>query len=147
MKVIFLKDVKGQGKAGEVKEVSDGYAKNFLINNGYAVAATETSMNRLQKEVSAKEAQEAETIKKCEQIKKELEPKVLQFKVKAGEKDKVFGSVSSKQISEELTRMGYNIDKKDIILKDHIASLGTHIVKVNLHKKVSLNLKVQLVRE
>lgn len=147
MKVIFIKDVKGQGKTGEVKEVSDGYGKNFLINNGYAVLATDASMNRLKKEVSAKEALEAENIKKCEQMKKELEPKVLTFKVKAGEKDKVFGSISSKQISEELNKMGYNIDKKDIVLTDHIAFLGMHLVRVNLHKKVSLDLKVELVRE
>ncbi len=147
MKVIFIKDVKGQGKAGDVKEVSDGYGKNFLINNGYAVLATDASMSRLKKENSAKEALEIETIKKCEQIKKELEGRKLTFKVKAGEKDKVFGSISSKQISEELNKIGYNIDKKDIVLNNHIASLGIHSVKVNLHKKVGLNLKIELVRE
>lgn len=147
MKVIFLKDVKGQGKTGEIKEVSDGYAKNYLIANSLAVLATNTSMNRLQDEVKNRELKEQENIKKCEKIKQDLENKKVVFKVKAGDKDKVFGSVSSKQISAELQHMGYDIDKKAIALDDHIASLGTHIVKVNLHKNVVLNLKIELIRE
>lgn len=147
MKVIFLKDVRGQGKKGDVKEVSDGYAKNFLIKGNLAVAATNASMNRLQDEISARKIEEQAIIKNCEKIKEGLENKILTFKVKTGEKDKVFGSVSSKQISTELSSMGYDIDKKIIALDDHIASLGVHIVKVNLHKKVILNLKIELVRE
>lgn len=147
MKVIFIKDVKGQGKAGDVKEVSDGYAKNFLIKGNLAVLATDTSMNRLKDEINTKEKKEQELIKECEKTKKELETKVLVFKVKTGEKDKVFGSVSSKQISTELSNMGYNIDKKIIELDDHLSSLGMHTVKVNLHKKVILNLKIHIIRE
>lgn len=147
MKVIFLKDVRGQGKAGDIKEVSDGYAKNFLIRGNLAVPATNTSMNRLKEEQNTKEALEQETIKKCEKIRNELESKTLTFKVKTGDKDRVFGSVSSKQISAELQNMGYDIDKKLIALDDHIASLGTHIIKINLHKKVIANIKIQLVRE
>lgn len=147
MKVIFIKDVKGQGKSGDIKEVSDGYAKNFLIKGNLAVPATNTSMNRLQDEISTRAAQEQEVIRNCEKIKKELENKMITFKVKTGEKDKVFGSVSSKQISNELSNMGYDIDKKIIALDDHLSSLGIHIVKINLHKKVILDLKIQLVKE
>ncbi|MDD4053856.1 MAG: 50S ribosomal protein L9 [Bacilli bacterium] len=147
MKVIFLKDVKGQGKAGDVKEVSDGYAKNFLIKGDLAVPATSTSMKRLKVETDAKEAEEQEVIKECEKVKKELENKVLIFKVKTGEKDKVFGSISSKQISSELSDMGYDIEKKSIVLPEQLSSLGVHIVKIILHKKVILKLKIQLVRE
>jgi large subunit ribosomal protein L9 len=147
MKVIFLKDVRGQGKAGDIKEVSDGYAKNFLIRGNLAVPATDTSMNRLKEELKTKEALEQETIKNCEKIKKELESKTITFKVKTGDKDRVFGSVSSKQISTELSNMGYDVDKKIIALDDHLSSLGTHVVKINLHKKVIANLKIQLVRE
>jgi len=147
MKVIFIKDVKGQGRSGDIKEVSDGYAKNFLIKGNLAVPATSTSMNRLKSEIDVREAEEREVIKKCEKVKKELENKILTFKVKTGEKDRVFGSVSSKQISTELSNMGYDIDKKIIAVDDHLSSLGVHTVKVNLHKKVILNLKIQLVRE
>lgn len=147
MKVIFLKDVKGQGRKGEVKEVSDGYANNFLFRANLAVLATDTSMNRLQDELKTKEIEEKKTIEHCEKIKKELEGKKIVFKVKTGDKDKVFGSISSKQISSELSNMGYIVDKKNIELKNHIASLGTHVVKINLHKEVVLNLKIELVRE
>jgi len=147
MKVIFLKDVKEQGKAGDIKEVSDGYAKNFLIKGGLAVPFTDTSMNRLTKENNIKKDKEQETIEKCNKTKQELELKKLVFKVKAGEKDRVFGSISSKQISAELEHMGYNINKKLISLDEHLSTLGTHIVKINLHKKVILNLNIELVRE
>lgn len=147
MKVIFLKDVKGQGQKGEVKEVSDGYAKNFLLRANLAVIATDMSMNRLQNELKTKESEEQKFIEHCEKIKRELENKKVVFKVKTGEKDRVFGSISSKQISSELSDMGYVIDKKNIELKDHIASLGTHTVKINLHKEVILNLKIELIRE
>jgi|LSQX01.3.fsa_nt_gb large subunit ribosomal protein L9 len=147
MKVIFIKDVKGQGKAGEVKEVSDGYAKNFLFRNNFAVPATNKGMNRLQEEINTREAKEQEFIRECEKIKKELESKTLKFKVKTGEKDKVFGSISTKQISAELLNMGYDIDKKKIVLNNPLSSLGIHVVQVNLHKKVVVNLKIQLIRE
>jgi large subunit ribosomal protein L9 len=147
VKVIFIKDVKGQGKAGEIKEVSDGYAKNFLIRGNLAVPATNTSMTRLKDEIKEKEAKEQEIIVKCEKIKKDLEDKMLTFKVKIGDKGRVFGSVSTKQISSELFTMGYDIDKKSIMLDEHLSSLGIHIVKVNLHKKVILNLKIQIVGE
>lgn len=104
-------------------------------------------MNRLNDEIKNKEAEELENIKQCENIKKELESKVLVFKVKTGDKDKIFGSISSKQISLELSKMGYNIDKKLINLDNHISTLGRHIVKIAIHKKVILNLCIELVRE
>lgn len=147
MKVIFIKDVKGQGKKGEIKEVSDGYAKNFLFKGNLAVPLTDTSMNRLQTEINDKKTKEEELILECEMLKKELMKISLTFKVKTGSKDKVFGSVSSKQISNELNNKGFKIDKKIIILNEPLVSLGTHIVKINLHKKVSVDLSVNIVRE
>lgn len=146
MKVIFIKDVKGQGKKDEIKEVKDGYANNFLIKNGYAVAYTEGSLKRLDKEILDRKNSEQEEIARCNKIKSELESKILKFKVKTGEKDRVFGSVSSKQISEELKRMGYDIDKKKID-SGSISSLGFHNVRVCLHKEVVLNLRIELVKE
>lgn len=147
MKVIFLKEVRGQGHSGEVKEVKDGYAQNFLIKKGFAVPLTDVSMKRLKQENQLKESKEAEEVAKCQQIKKDLEQKKLVFKVKTGEKDKVFGSVSSKQIGEELDKLGFKIDRKKIVLDEHLSTLGVHIVKINLHKGVILELKVQLVKE
>ncbi|HHT38760.1 MAG TPA: 50S ribosomal protein L9 [Mollicutes bacterium] len=147
MKVIFIKDVKGKGNAGDIKEVSDGYAKNYLIKNNLAVPVTNTSMNRLNEEKKAKAKKEEEEIKKNEKIKKELENKTLIFKVKTSDQNKIFGSISSKQISSELSKLGYEIDKKNIVLESPLSNLGTHIVKVNLHKKVVLNLKIELIKE
>lgn len=146
MKVIFTKDVKGQGKAGDIKEVKDGYAQNFLIKNGYAVAYTKRSKEILDINNKNKADKEAEEIKKCEKIKKELKDKVLTFKVKTGKQDQVFGSISTKQISFELEKLGFKIDKKKIVLNEPISSLGFHEVNVNLHKKVQAIVTIELVK-
>ena len=113
MKVIFIKDLKKQGKVNDVKEVSDGYAVNFLIKNGYAVKYTKTSSNILDKDLKDKKKHEEIEIENANKIKKELEKIVLEFKVKANN-GKVFGSVSNKQICEELLKKGYKIDKKPL---------------------------------
>lgn len=146
MKVIFTKDVKGQGKAGDIKEVKDGYAQNFLIRNGYAVAYTSRSKEILDIENKNKADAEAAEIKKCEEIKKELKDRVLTFKVKTGKQDQVFGTISTKQISSELEKIGYKIDKKKIVLDEPISSLGYHEVKINLHKKVQAVVTVELIK-
>ena len=146
MKVIFIKDVKGKGKAGEIKEVKDGYAKNFLIKGGYAVLYTVRSKEILDINNKNKEKKEEEEIMKCQKLKEELKDRVLTFKVKTGDHDRVFGSVSTKQISSELEKMGYNIDKKKIILDSPIDCLGYHEVKINLHKKVQAMVTVELIK-
>ena len=146
MKVIFLKDLKNQGKKGEIKEVKDGYGKNFLIKNGYAVMATETGLKRLNEENAQKKQQELENIERCNQLKSQLEKLVLVFKVKTGEHDRVFGSVSTKMICEELKKQKFNIDKKTVKLDNPLATLGFHTVKIELHKEVIASLKVQLVK-
>ncbi|MBE6138616.1 MAG: 50S ribosomal protein L9 [Firmicutes bacterium] len=146
MKVIFLKDLKNQGKKGEIKEVKDGYGKNFLIKNGYAVMATETGVKRLNEENAQIKQQELDNIKKCEQVKEKLEKNSLKFKVKTGTQDRVFGTVSTKMIAEELKQKGFNIDKKFIKLDNPLSCLGFHNVKVELHKEVIANLKVELMK-
>ncbi len=146
MKVIFIKDLKGQAKKDEIKEVKDGYANNFLIKEGYAVKYTEFSKEKLDTQIEKREIDKVEEIKRCNKIKLELENKIIKFKVKTGKEDKVFGSISSKQISEELKTMGYDIDKKKIITNE-ISTLGFHSVKIILHKEVELNLRVQLIKE
>ena len=146
MKVIFIKDLKKQGKVNEIKEVSDGYATNFLIKNGYAVKYTKTSSDILNKDLKRKEEMEVEAIKEDNKLKVELEKLELEFVVSANN-GKVFGSISSKQISEELKKKNFNIDKKMIVLDSAISSLGMHIITINLHKKVKAELRVRLIQK
>lgn len=145
MKIILIKDVKKQGKKGDILEVKDGFA-TFLINNKEAVAASQINLNKLDKENKEKEQEENNKIKECEQIKKHLEKMKITFKVKVGASDKVFGTISPKQIVEELKKKGYNIDKKQVIMDHTLSSLGSHIVNLQLHKKVIAKLNIQLVK-
>lgn len=143
MKIILIKDVKKQGKSGDILEVKDGYG-SFLINKGDAVLATSNSVNRLDRENKLKEIKENNLIKECEILKKKLENLKISFKVKTGDQDKVFGSISVKQIVEELKNKGYNIDKKHIKINNTISSLGFHNVDIELHKKVIATIKIEL---
>ncbi len=144
MKVIFLKDVKGQGKKGDIKEVRDGYAQNFLIAKGFAEKLTEQSFGKYKREKKQEAELDAEMRQNAEKLKAELEKITLKFKVKTGVGDKVFGSVSPKQIKDELEAKGYKIEKTQIELDHALSSLGFHDVKVNLYKDVFVKIKVQL---
>ena len=145
MQVIFLKDLKGQGKKGEIKEVSDGYAKNFLIAKGYAVKKTETSLNKLQRENDENKRLDEENTKKAQEMVKKLEKLTLKFTAKAGKMDKMFGSISSKQIKEELDKLGYTFDKKQIIMEP-INCFGYHDVTINLYKNISGKIRVEVTK-
>lgn len=144
MKVIFIKDLKGQGKKGDIKEVKDGYAENYLIKNHYAEKLTEKSyqsyLDNKEKEAAFDQQKRDEAV----EIKKILEKMELVFQVKTGAMDKVFGSVSSKQIKDDLERLGINIDKKQIDMNDGLSSLGYHNVKINLYKDIYGIIKVKL---
>ena len=144
MKVIFIKDLKKQGKKNEIKEVSDGYATNYLIKNGYAVKYTKSSGDRLEVEIENNKKNEEKNIKEANKIKKKIESEKLSFAVKAGNDGKVFGSISSKQIWTELDKVGYKIDKKKIVIPDALTSIGTFYVYVELYKNVTAKIKVEL---
>lgn len=146
MKVILLSDVKGQGKKDQVIDVSDGYANNYLIKNNLAVPFTKKSKEILQSEIDTREKEEEALVAKLNEIKKKLENKNIIFKVKTGEQDRVFGTVSSKQISEKLKDMGYTIDKKCIKISNTISSLGVTAVEIELHKRVKFNINIELVK-
>lgn len=146
MKVIFIKDLKKQGRINEVKEVSDGYATNFLIKNGYAVKYTKTSSSILNKDLEKKKKEEEQAIKDANELKEKISKITLKFAVKSNN-GKMFGSISTKQIHEELLKQNINIDKKKIKIESSLSSLGMHIVKINLHKKVVAELKVQLIEK
>ncbi len=145
MKVIFLQDVKKQAKKDEIKEVKDGYAK-FLINQKLAVPYTEKSLNVLNNEIKERNDKEEALIEECNKIKNAIKDKVITFKVKTGNNDKVFGNITSKQISEEISKLGYDIDKKKINTMGDINTLGYHDVEIALHKKVVFKMSVNLVK-
>ena len=146
MEVIFIKDLKNQGKKGEIKKVKDGYAENFLIKNGDAVIKNKENMAKLEKEQQAKAASDAKNKKEAEELKKELDKIVLEFKVKNGEGDKVFGSVSIKQVKDALTKEGYKIEKSQIELTTAMASLGFHRVDINLYPGVKATIKAHIIK-
>ena len=146
MEVIFIKDLKNQGKKGQIKNVKDGYAQNFLIKNGYAVAKTKENLSKLE-HANAKKAEEDKNNKKiAEEQKEQLEKLVLEFKVKTGEADKVFGSISPKQIKDELQVQGFKIEKNQIDSSKQISSLGFHNVEIALYPGVTATIKVHLVK-
>ncbi len=146
MEVIFIKDLKNQGKKGQIKNVKDGYAQNFLIKNGYAVAKTKENLSKLE-HANAKKAEEDKNNKKlAEEQKEQLEKLVLEFKVKTGEADKVFGSISPKQIKDELQVQGFKIEKNQIDNSKQISSLGFHNVEIALYPGVTATIKVHLVK-
>jgi len=147
VKVIFLKDLRGQGKKNDIKEVSDGYATNYLIKNGYAVKYTKTSSDILDMQIKDNEQKEKKNILKATEIKEKIEKEKLKFSVKVGKESKVFGSISTKQISDELLKIGYKIDKKNIKVDIPLSILGVHNVKIVLHKKVEAILRVELIEK
>ena len=143
MQVIFLKDLRGQGKKGEIKEVADGYAMNFLIKKGYAVKKTETSLNKLNIEKENNRLLDEKNTKEAIALSKKLESVVVTFDAKAGAGDKMFGSISSKQIKEELDKLGYHFDKKQI-KNETINSFGFHNVNIEIYKNITGTIKVQV---
>lgn len=146
MKVILLNDVKGKGKKDSVINVSDGYANNYLFKNNLAVPFTKKSSEILTLELDERQKNEDELVARLNEIKKELKDKNIVFKVKVGEKDKVFGTISNKQIADKLKEMGYKIDKKCIKCDTSISCLGVTKVTISLHKKVKFDINVELVK-
>lgn len=147
MKVILKEDVKALGKKGEIVEVSDGYARNFILKKNKGVEATTKNMNDLKLKKANEEKLAAEHLAQAKELAKEIEAGQVVVSIKTGEGGRTFGSVSSKEIAEEAARqMNLELDKKKIQLKEAIKTLGTHLVTVKIHPEVTAQLKV-VVRE
>ena len=144
MKVIFLKDVKKQGKKNEIKEVSDGYAINYLIKNGYAVKYTKSSGDKLDEQIANDRLNEEKNIKVASEVKNKIEKEVLVFNVQTGKDGRVFGSISSKQICDKLSELGYIVDKKNVITKENLSNLGAFYVEIELYKKIVAKVRVEI---
>lgn len=145
MKVILLQDVKSLGKKGEIVNVSDGYARNFIFKKNLGVEANGKNMNdlKLQKQNEEKVAQEK--LENARELARKLEDGKVELSIKTGEGGRTFGSVSSKEIAMAVKeQMGYELDKKKIQIKESIKTPGMHLVPVKLHQKVTAELKVHV---
>ncbi|EOH91244.1 50S ribosomal protein L9 [Enterococcus pallens] len=150
MKVIFLEDVKGKGKKGEVKEVPTGYAQNYLLKNNLAKEANKSSISALSAQKKAQAKHDAEVLAEAEKLKEFLakEDTVVELKAKAGEDGRLFGSIPSKQIAEGLKKQyDLKLDKRKIELDNPIRTLGYTKVPVKLHTEVSGIIKVHVSEE
>jgi large subunit ribosomal protein L9 len=137
MKIIFLQDVAGSGKAGEIKEVKDGYARNMLFPKGLAIEATKVNMNMLnQKKASIQHQKDLER-EAAEKTASRIEGKTFKIAARAGEGGKLFGSVTAKDVSAALKKEGNDIDKRKLTIKDDIKTFGTYEVEAKIHTSVS----------
>jgi large subunit ribosomal protein L9 len=150
VKVIFLQDVRGKGKRGEIKNVPDGYAQNFLIKQGKAKAATSQAMSQLKGQQKAEAKREEELKEEAEVVKKTLEngKTVVELTAKAGTDGRLFGSIPSKQIAQALEKQyGIKLDKRKIELREPIKMMGFINVPVKLHQDVTAKIRVHVVEK
>ncbi len=148
MKVIMLEDVNKIGKKGEIKEVKDGYAHNFLFPKNLAVPATKQNLAHVEKEKEAKKEEERKRKEEAQEIGKQLEDKNFTFQVKAGEQGRLFGSLTTKEIASEIEKQ-YNLklDRRKLSIDEPIRSLGTYNVTAKLHPEVSFDFKIIVKQE
>ena len=148
MKVILLEDVKSLGKKGEIVNVSDGYARNFVLPKKLGLEATSKNLNDLKLQKANEEKVAKQILDDAKELAAKVDAGKVEVKIKVGEGGRTFGSVSTKEIAAAVKeQMGYDIDKKKIQLKDAIKALGTHVVPVKLHPKVTAELKVIVTEE
>ena len=144
MKVILKSDVKKLGKKGDIVDVADGYGRNFLVARGLAVVATEKSREILAEQKEEEKKQDDANRQAAEAVAKKFENLILEFRVNSGKDGRVFGSVSTKQIAEELSKRGYKIDKRKILDTAPIGSLGVTKVRIELYKGVIGTVRVNV---
>ncbi len=145
MQIILTEDVKSLGKKGDLVNVSDGYARNFILPKKLGLEATPKNLNDLKLQKAAEEKRQKELLEEAQAYAKKLEGITVKLEIKAGEGGRTFGSISSKEISGELkAQFGYDIDKKKLQLAAPIKNIGTFTVPVKLHPQVTADLKVNV---
>lgn len=147
MKVILLQDVKGVGKKGEIKEVNVGYARNFLLKNNFALEANDATLKVYNQKKDAEEKALQKEIKTAQVLAEKISKLDLKISAKTGEDNKLFGSITSGDITKALKLKGFEIDKKMIILEDVIKILGIYTIEIKLHHDVKAKLKVLITKE
>jgi len=147
MKVILLKTNEHLGEIGEIINVKPGYARNYLIPQKIATLATKENITYYTQWIENQKIKEAKSRENIQLLAKQLDKMTLKFSLKAGENDKLFGSVTSQMISEEIENLGYSIDKKEIILEDSLKEVGNHFVYINLGEDLKPKVKIKIKAE
>lgn len=148
MKVILNKDVKSLGQKGQVVEVADGYARNYLFPRGLAKEATAGNLKELEQLKKKEERKKQEELENAKELARKIEGKVLKFTAKVGDNGKLFGSITSKEIAEHLEKQfNVKVDKRKVELAENIKSLGSYPVAVRIHPQVEAKVTVQVVEE
>ena len=146
MKVILTEDVKSLGKKGEIVEVNDGYARNFILKTKKGIEANAKNMNDLKLKKQNDDKVAAEQLEAAKELAKKIGEGQVKLAIKIGKDGRAFGSVSSKEIAAAVkAQMNLDVDKKKVQLKDAIKNIGTHEVKIKLHPKVTTTLKVNVI--
>ena len=145
MKVLLLVDVKGTGKKGEIKEVADGYAKNFLLKTGKAKIADNSAINENNRKIEANSYHREMEKQAAQKLANELKNTRVEVEIKCGENGKTFGSVTSKEIGEALKAKGYDIDKRKIELKEPLKTIGVYTIDIKLHSEVSTKIELEII--
>ena len=144
MKIILLKTHENLGNVGDVVNVKDGYARNFLIPKQIASVASQKNINSLKIWIEQQSKKEANNRKNLELLAKYLDKLTLKFTLQAGEDGKLFGSVTSQMISDEIEEQGYSIDKKEIILEEPLKQVGNHFVNIDLGEDLKPKIKIKI---
>ncbi len=147
MKVILLESIENLGRKGEIVKVKDGYARNYLIPKKLALKVTESNIKMIMEKQKKLEKEREKEIKTVEDLKNRIESLKLTFYKRAGEEDTLFGSVTSSEIEEKLKEEGIEIDRKKIVLKEHIKKLGEYEVEVKIHPEIKAKLKIEVLKE
>ena len=147
MKVVLLKDIKGTGKKGEIKEVADGFPKNFLIKNNFARLADKSALNENALKNEANKYHKQQEFESAKALADKINNKVVTLKIKCGENGKTFGSISSKEIAEEFEKLGIFIDKKKIDLKEAIKSIGNYTLTAKIYPQVNATFMLNVEAE
>lgn len=147
MKIILLKDVKGTGKAGDIVNVADGYGKNFLLKNNLAKPATNDAINVNQEQKKADAFHKEQERLQAVELAKKIDNITISLQVKCGENGKVFGAITTKEIADSFEKLGIGVDKRKIVLKEPIKSLGKYKLEIKLHPLVTAKFNVDVISE
>lgn len=147
MKVIFLEDVKGKGKKGDVKEIADGYARNFLLPKGLAVEASKGNMKQLDEQKATEQKRLDKEIAEAKALAGKLDKLEVTIKAKAGDAGRLFGAVTSIQVAEAIEAAGHKVDRRKIVLADPIRTLGTNKIEIKVYPKISATVTVSVIEE